>query len=171
MRKTDTGCLQVVRRLGWVTVVVFWGKRAILLSEYEKERGGSTSACASSWRGPWGGEWGLPLQMKLCDLSTDPQPLSTQVSCLQNGFESTVIDSFHHEYYDLVVLFFFFNWSIVDLQCCVNFFCTAWWLSYACVYTFFFILFCIMVYLRILGTVFCTVGPCLSTLYITVCTC
>ena len=34
------------------------------------------------------------------------------------------------------VLWFFknFNWSIVDLQCCVNFFCTAKWLIYVCVY-------------------------------------
>ena len=29
--------------------------------------------------------------------------------------------------------FFFFNWSIVDLQCCVSFWCTAKWFIYVCV--------------------------------------
>ena len=29
-----------------------------------------------------------------------------------------------------MVLFYFLNWSIVDLQSCVNFYCTANWFSY-----------------------------------------
>ena len=53
--------------------------------------------------------------------------------------------------------FFFLNWSIVDLQCCVNFHCTAKSFSYTyicvcvCVYmyTFFFMFFSIMVYYRL----------------------
>ena len=38
---------------------------------------------------------------------------------------------------------FFFNWSIVDLQCCVNVYYTAKWFSYTYIYihSFFYILF------------------------------
>ena len=35
--------------------------------------------------------------------------------------------------------FNFFNWSIVDLQCCVNFHCTAKWFSYTYIYTYSFL--------------------------------
>ena len=31
---------------------------------------------------------------------------------------------------EVPVCFCLFNWSIVDLQCCVNFYCTAKWFSY-----------------------------------------
>ena len=61
------------------------------------------------------------------------------------------------------ILFFFlkkfmFSWSIVDLQCCVNFFGTAKWLSYPYdMHMFFFIFFSIMVYLRILSIVPCAI--------------
>ena len=40
-----------------------------------------------------------------------------------------------------------FNWSIVDLQC-VNYYCTAKWLSYTYIYILFLIFFSIMVYHR-----------------------
>ena len=32
-------------------------------------------------------------------------------------------------------LFFFFNWHIVDLQCCASFWCSAKWLGYTCTYS------------------------------------
>lgn len=32
---------------------------------------------------------------------------------------------------------FFFKWSVVDLQCCVNFYCTAEWFSYTYAYILF----------------------------------
>jgi len=45
----------------------------------------------------------------------------------------------------------------VDLQCCVNFWCTAEWLSYTQVYTFLFIFFSTIVYPKILNIVPCAI--------------
>ena len=56
-----------------------------------------------------------------------------------------------------------FYWSIVDLQCCVNFCCASQWFRYiyihiVCIYIFiFFILFSILVYPKILNTVPCAI--------------
>ena len=33
--------------------------------------------------------------------------------------------------------FLYFYWSVVDLQCCVSFRCTAKWMSYTCIHLFF----------------------------------
>ena len=38
-----------------------------------------------------------------------------------------------------LLVFFFFNWIVADLQCCVNFCCTAKWFRYTYVYFFFFL--------------------------------
>ena len=54
----------------------------------------------------------------------------------------------------------FFYWSIVDLEC-VNFCCRAKWFSYICIF-FFFILFSIIVFLRILNI---ASGFCLQRVY------
>ena len=56
-------------------------------------------------------------------------------------------DSFY-----LFICFNVFYWSIVDLYCCISFWCTAKWFSYTCIYIFFTFSF-IMVYYRTLNTV------------------
>ena len=64
-------------------------------------------------------------------------------------------------------LIFFFNWSIVDWQCCVSFSCTAKWFGYICNWKDF-RFFSIIDYYKILSIVpwANTVGPCyLSVLY------
>ena len=67
----------------------------------------------------------------------------------------------------------FFNWSIVDLQCCVSFYYTAKGFSYAYVYILFHILFHYGLAQDIEYSSLCSiVGPCcLSTLYIIACIC
>ena len=49
----------------------------------------------------------------------------------------------------------FFYLSTVDLQCCINFCCTAKWFHFTYVYIFFFIFFSILVYHRNLNIVLC----------------
>ena len=71
-------------------------------------------------------------------------------------------------------IYIFFNWSIVDLQCCVSFRCTAKWFSYTYIYIYFFqILLPYKLSQNIERSSLCdTVGPCwLSILYIVVCIC
>ena len=60
-----------------------------------------------------------------------------------------------------------FNWSIVDLLCCVNFCCIAKWLIYTYTYTFFFIFFSIIIYPRILNIVPCAMQRALLFIYST----
>ena len=77
--------------------------------------------------------------------------------------------------------FFSFCWSIVELQCCVNYCYTAKWLSYTYIYVciiyiymFFFIFFSVMALSQDIeySCLLYTVGPCfLSILYILVCIC
>ena len=52
-------------------------------------------------------------------------------------------------------LLLFFNWSIVDLQCCVSCWCTAKWFSYT--YILLFRFFSIIVYYEILNIVSCAI--------------
>ena len=69
--------------------------------------------------------------------------------------------------------FSFFNWSLVDIQCCVSFRCTAKWFSYNIYMYIFQILFPYRLLQNIDYSSLCSrVGPCwLSILYIVVCMC
>ena len=67
------------------------------------------------------------------------------------------------------VFYCFFNWSIVDLQCCVGFTCSAEWFSYT--YTYYINYFLGSFPYRLLQDIefssLCyTVGPCFSVLYV-----
>ena len=73
----------------------------------------------------------------------------------------------------LSTFYFLFYWSIVHLQCCVNFYYTSKWFSYTyiCIYIYFYILFHYDLSQVIEYSFLCyTVGPCcLSILYVIVC--
>ena len=73
----------------------------------------------------------------------------------------------------LKFLIYFLNWSTVDLQCCVNFCCTAKWFSYTYIHILFYILFHYSLSQDTeYSSIFYTVGPCcLSILYIIICIC
>ena len=93
--------------------------------------------------------------------------------------------------HDDIFLFFFwsnwyifflkkFHWTIVILECCVNFCCTAKWLLHICVYICSFIIYIFLFHVLFLyglsqdieyGSLCRIVGPCLSILYILVCIC
>ena len=66
-------------------------------------------------------------------------------------------------------ILFFLNQSIVDLQCCINFQCTAKWFNYTCM--------CSLFHYDLLQDIeynspYYIVGPCyLSILYMVVCIC
>ena len=70
------------------------------------------------------------------------------------------------------LLIYLFSWSIVDLQRCVSFRCTAQWFSFIYIYVYIYILFQILFLYRLLQNIVysfwcCTVGPCwLPILYI-----
>ena len=76
-------------------------------------------------------------------------------------------------YFIFFSFFFFLNlfyWSMVDLQCCLSFQCTAKWFSYTSIYILFHILFHYGLLQDMEYSSLCyTVGPdCLSILYIIV---
>ena len=95
----------------------------------------------------------------------DPVP-SPQFCCEPST--ALKIQSLKKETYLFLNLFY---WSIFDLQCCVNFYCTAKWFSYTHIYILFHILFYYSLSQDIEYSSLCwTVGHCcLSILYIIVC--
>ena len=72
---------------------------------------------------------GLPMRT-FCSGQDLPHPLLSSV--VATGYV-WVLAMWHSEAEELSLKFlksFFFNWGIVDLQCCINFKCTAKWISY-----------------------------------------
>ena len=100
------------------------------------------------------------------NISSLSAPCASVLRDPDSSLESSVQGSCSHwgqEHFLLLLPLYFdlylFYWSIVHLQCCVNFSYTAEWFNniYVCVYTFFFTFFCIILYLRVLNIIPC--GP------------
>ena len=96
---------------------------------------------------------------------------SLTIYVFQIVYEKLTVSTQYSLFNFLKPYFIFFNWSVVDLQCCVNFCCTANRLSYTRIYILFYMLFHCGLSQDIEYSSLCyTVGPCcLSLLYIVVC--
>ena len=109
--------------------------------------------CVATWKNPSSSKWGTILG-----------PISF-VSLHSQSLLHTVWYPLSENYcviYFVCIFFFcvFLNWSIVDSECCVSYWCTAKWLFYIYIYFF------IMVHYRILNLLPCAIigTYCLSIL-------
>ena len=104
----------------------------------------ATHSSILAWRIPWIEEPGW-LQFKGLQRVGHNWATNTTLLPISSHFLTTVLTSLYlfysfiiqlyiHRYYSLVHLktfdVFLFYWSVVDLQCCISFTCTAKWFSY-----------------------------------------
>ena len=94
------------------------------------------------------------------------EPMSLAVKAWSlNHWMSRDVPTYYYFLFQLI-----FYWSIVELQCCVNYSCRAKWFSYTFIYILFHFLFHYVLSQDIEYSLLCyTVGPCcFSSLYIPV---
>ena len=124
----DLTCLQSQEKLPWGRWPEFWINGSWLGRRGKQRTALSTAGGRVGWTSGQGGPGGRRGLAPDCLLSESTLPVwgvpTARCAC-QSGEVSS-------PYIQATCFFFFFNWGIVVLQCCVSFYCTAMWSRVPC---------------------------------------